>query len=353
MRAGWLIGAAIAIAIGQHAPVAAQLERATNGGAFEGWPADLAERARAIHRSFCIDLSRILPFQGGTDACERFQEVFLSSICTSDGRSLANPAAPNCLFEIEQDARAELEEVRWDLGIYRLPPRPMPPQASRSPQQSPQAHSAPATAIPARPIDPQARLDPMPRAHLSEDRSPRDIFAEVRGAIWVLIAVAPGRPDRVSQGSAVAVSPRHLLTTCHVIEGMTVLAVAQGNVTHPVSVSLSDMLSDRCVLQTDTPLLRPIRAVRALSTVEVGERVYSIAAPAGLELTLGEGLVSAHRLLDGVPTIQTTALVSPGSSGGALVDARGSLIGIIGSRLRSAPAIGFAIGADSFWNIAR
>ena len=68
----------------------------------------------------------------------------------------------------------------------------------------------------------------------------------------------------------------------------------------------------------------------ASDAVVVGQTVYALGAPAGLELTLSAGLVSALRLDDAerLTAIQTSAAISPGSSGGGLFDDQGRLIGI-------------------------
>jgi len=81
----------------------------------------------------------------------------------------------------------------------------------------------------------------------------------------------------------------------------------------------------------------------------VGERVFTLAAPRALALTLGEGIVASLRRIDGLAIIQTNATIAPGSSGGALLDARGNLIGVIVSRIRGETGLGFAVAADSFW----
>jgi S1-C subfamily serine protease len=47
--------------------------------------------------------------------------------------------------------------------------------------------------------------------------------------------------------------------------------------------------------------------------------------------------------------LQTTAPISPGSSGGGLFDERGNLVGITTSSLRSAQSVNFAIPAEDFW----
>jgi S1-C subfamily serine protease len=48
------------------------------------------------------------------------------------------------------------------------------------------------------------------------------------------------------------------------------------------------------------------------ASLKVGEKVYSIGAPSGLEKTLGEGLISGLREIKGVRIVQTTAPISPG-----------------------------------------
>jgi hypothetical protein len=68
--------------------------------------------------------------------------------------------------------------------------------------------------------------------------------------------------------------------------------------------------------------------MRSSASLQIGERVFVVGAPRGLELSLAEGLVSSLREYEGGVAIQTSAPVSPGSSGGGLFDARGNLIGI-------------------------
>ena len=72
--------------------------------------------------------------------------------------------------------------------------------------------------------------------------------------------------------------------------------------------------------------------VIGLSTLQralkVGERVYTIGSPRGLQRSLGEGLVAGLRNREGLRLIQTGAAAAPGSSGGGLFDAAGNLVGI-------------------------
>jgi hypothetical protein len=77
--------------------------------------------------------------------------------------------------------------------------------------------------------------------------------------------------------------------------------------------------------------------------------VYTVGAPSGLDLTLGEGLVSSLRTHNGYRYIQTTAPISAGSSGGGLFDSSGNLIGITTFLIRDAQNLNFAVAASDFW----
>ncbi|TAN74284.1 MAG: serine protease, partial [Magnetospirillum sp.] len=83
--------------------------------------------------------------------------------------------------------------------------------------------------------------------------------------------------------------------------------------------------------------------------LKVGETVYSIGAPKGLEATLGQGLVSGLRTIKGLRYVQTSAPISAGSSGGGLFDAAGNLVGITTFHLRDAEGLNFAISVDDYF----
>lgn len=62
--------------------------------------------------------------------------------------------------------------------------------------------------------------------------------------------------------------------------------------------------------------------------LEVGDPVYVMGNPHGLDRTFSSGMVSARRMIDGLETIQITAPISPGSSGGPVMDERGHVVGV-------------------------
>jgi 2-alkenal reductase len=143
----------------------------------------------------------------------------------------------------------------------------------------------------------------------------------------------------------------HIVTNAHVIEGLSegrVLSVTfDGTRRLPASVIRLD--------RADEPL-RPI-ARGTSSDLRVGQLVFAIGNPFGLDRSLSQGIISAlDRKLPTVAgrevagVIQTDAAINPGNSGGPLLDARGRLIGVntaILSRSGTSAGVGFSVPVDT------
>jgi S1-C subfamily serine protease len=112
---------------------------------------------------------------------------------------------------------------------------------------------------------------------------------------------------------------------------------------------------DICVIQTPDVALTPVKGVAKFGDVKVGERVYSIGNPKGIAFTIAEGLVSGKRaaadLSHGLHSdfILFSAPISHGSSGGALFNANGQLVGISQGFIEDAQNVNLAIPADELW----
>ncbi|MGC4088748.1 MAG: serine protease [Polyangiaceae bacterium] len=115
----------------------------------------------------------------------------------------------------------------------------------------------------------------------------------------------------------------------------------------------ADPDGDRCVLGVRDGNFKPVSGVRSFASLEVGETVYTLGSPSGFDLSLASGVLSGRREENARKYVQTTAPISPGSSGGGLFDARGNLIGIttlvVVGRDRINQSLNFAIPAESFW----
>jgi len=176
------------------------------------------------------------------------------------------------------------------------------------------------------------------------------LFKQLSPSVFQIEALAG---DSTSQGSAVAVSFNELLTNCHVVQGSRKIILRQLKKQWVATIQRSDPAGDRCVLRVDDAKFVPIRGVRSYAELKVGESVYTIGSPSGLELSISDGVLSGLREEKGFHYVQTTAPISPGSSGGGLFDRRGNLVGIttmvMVGRQHNNQALNFAIPADTFW----
>ena len=150
----------------------------------------------------------------------------------------------------------------------------------------------------------------------------------------------------------------HIVTNFHVIQGANAARVTLADQSS-FDAQLVGAFPDRdlAVLRVDAPRdkLPPI-ALGSSRDLLVGQRVYAIGNPFGLDQTLTTGIVSAlnreiesfnNRTIRGV--IQTDAAINPGNSGGPLMDSAGRLIGVntqIASPSGASAGIGFAIPVD-------
>ena len=159
-------------------------------------------------------------------------------------------------------------------------------------------------------------------------------------------------------------SDGHVVTNFHVIRGAASLRVSLIDQTVlPAKVIGGDPSKDIAVLQLEGPKevlknLKPVTVGKS-STLFVGQKVYAIGNPFGLDHTLTQGIISGlNRELaaEGGPSlrnvIQTDAAINPGNSGGPLLDNKGRLIGINTaiadpSGKGSSSGIGFAIPIDT------
>lgn len=176
------------------------------------------------------------------------------------------------------------------------------------------------------------------------EESAQEVFKHLSPSVFV-IEVFDAKGSVVATGSGVMVGPGQVITNKHVIEQGTAWTISHGREAWPASVARVDAAHDLCELKVPVLGALPV-AMRASSSLVVGERVYAIGAPEGLELTLSEGVISGLRDFDGIRAIQTSAPISPGSSGGGLFDAQGKLIGITTFSMKEGQNLNFALPTE-------
>jgi len=147
-----------------------------------------------------------------------------------------------------------------------------------------------------------------------------------------------------SQGSGVILSSGRVATNCHVVEGGLSYQVIWDKQLVIATLYAEDGDKDICLLDVKGIEGKPAQFGKA-TDLKVGDAVYAVGAPKGLELSLSDGIVA--QLRGGQPPlIQTTAAVSPGSSGGGLFDGEGRLVGLTTFYLEGGQSLNFAMPVE-------
>jgi S1-C subfamily serine protease len=146
----------------------------------------------------------------------------------------------------------------------------------------------------------------------------------------------------------------HVLTNYHVVENANRgIEVLLSNKRHySAKVVGTDKAHDLALLQIDAPNLQPVTLADS-AQLSVGQKVYAIGNPFGLNGTMTRGIISSIRSIRGAEgaliedAIQTDAAINPGNSGGPLLNSHGEVIGIntmiASNGADQSSGIGFAI----------
>jgi S1-C subfamily serine protease len=185
-------------------------------------------------------------------------------------------------------------------------------------------------------------------------------YAQTDAEIVFFIAsksIAVVTTDNNKLGSAVAYYPLNngwtgLLTNCHTLRGATSLRVSQKGKSVEAMFLAGDPDADICLIAARMEL--PVPDTRNFFDLRVGEAVFAIGSPKGLELSISNGIISQLRgtIFESL-LIQTTAPISPGSSGGGLFDARGRLVGLTTFYLDQAQGLNFAVSVNMANSLSR
>jgi putative serine protease PepD len=194
------------------------------------------------------------------------------------------------------------------------------------------------------------------------DTTAKAVYDDAKDAVTYISAQTP---QGTATGSGFVVSADgKIVTNEHVVDGATSVTVklGTGGQTLTAQVLAADASKDLALLKVDATNLKHLDFGDS-SSLQVGDNVYAIGNPYGLDHTLTSGIVSAlNREIqapDGTPidgAIQTDAALNPGNSGGPLLDADGKVVGV-NSQIASSGSnsggeagnvgIGFAIPAKT------
>ena len=190
-----------------------------------------------------------------------------------------------------------------------------------------------------------------------------------------VVSIKAVKQNGEDSGTGIVLNQQGLiLTNDHVIAGATSLTVNAGgatSTTRPATVVGEEANSDLALIHVDPSGLglKPLKLVSS-SSVQVGDSVYAIGNPYGLEETLTRGIVSALDRQISAPdgtkisgAIQTDAALNPGNSGGPLLNEQGDVVGV-NSQIASDAAsvagsqpgstgVGFAISSNTVAQVVK
>ncbi len=225
------------------------------------------------------------------------------------------------------------------------------------------------------PFRPAARSNDDLEARLNEfspqERAQIEIYAKNNKSVVNVATVTETQRSFFQQtsegcGSGIVLNASGVvLTNFHVVEGSRKIEVTLFNgETYPAKPPGVDPNTDVALLKIDAPesSLFPIQFGDS-SKLLVGQTVYAIGNPFGLERTMTQGIVSNLNRTIGSPqqfrqikgVIQIDAAINPGNSGGVLLDSKGRMIGMntaIASRVGESSGVGFAIPVNTIHRIA-
>ena len=165
----------------------------------------------------------------------------------------------------------------------------------------------------------------------------------------VLILMEDNKGQLASLGSGFLVEENVIASNFHVIEGASrgLIKLIGENTKHEIQGILASDETNDLVLLKVTGLKSPTLSLGDSDTIVIGDELYAVGNPRGLEGTFSQGIVSSIRKFDRGSLLQITAPISPGSSGGPILDSSGKVIGVAVATFKDGQNLNFAIPSNA------
>lgn len=183
------------------------------------------------------------------------------------------------------------------------------------------------------------------------ETAPEEIYRNTEGAI-VYISTFDIDSTLLGFGSGVVVSDDgKVYTNYHVIRNSSRIEIRNERtiITNVKIISINPS-TDAAILKIPPGTFTSVNIADSFDAI-IGQKIFALGNPRGLEKTFSGGIVSSIRDLYGKLNIQYTASISPGSSGGALLNEKGELIGVTCSSFPSGQNLNFAVPVKEFTKI--
>lgn len=161
----------------------------------------------------------------------------------------------------------------------------------------------------------------------------------------VLLVMEDANGQPLSLGSGFFVRDGEIASNLHVVEGAArgyAKLVGQKTKYDIQGITAVDAERDLVVLKISAAG-SPALSLGSSDAVQVGESVYAVGNPQGLEGTFSQGIVSSIREVGTDKLLQITAPISPGSSGGPVLNGKGEVVGVSVATFRGGQNLNFAI----------
>ncbi|MEQ2006874.1 MAG: trypsin-like peptidase domain-containing protein [Limisphaerales bacterium] len=228
-------------------------------------------------------------------------------------------------------------------NVLRTSAKPASPKGSKKSTDASQKAPAPAAAATDTKNLFTVNTTPPP------ERSVRELMAQLGQAV-----VQVRTPGGLGSGFIVS-EEGYLITNFHVIEGETQISIEvfhqlkgqmERKAYKQVRIVAMHKFADLALLKIEDPGAPKFSRVPLGDSdlLAVGERIFAIGSPLGLERTVTEGILSTKtRQMQGSLYLQTTTQINPGNSGGPLFNLRGEVVGVTNMKITFGEGLGFAI----------
>ena len=178
-------------------------------------------------------------------------------------------------------------------------------------------------------------------------QSPQQI-AKKALASTVLLVMEDANGQPLSLGSGFFVKSGQVATNLHVVKGASrgyAKLVSQKTKYDIEGITAVDAERDLIILKISDAQAQVI-PLGDSNTVQVGAPIYAVGNPRGLEGTFSQGIISSIRKVGTDKILQLTAPISPGSSGGPVLNNKGQVIGVSVATFRGGQNLNFAIPSN-------
>jgi len=154
------------------------------------------------------------------------------------------------------------------------------------------------------------------------------------------------KTDVASGSGFVLKSNGVICTAAHVIENAKTVTVRFSDGKEYESTGLIDVDEKNDVAVFRARFLDRPEVKMQTKAQEIGSKLFIVSAPLGLEFSISEGILSQYRTFESAQMLQHTCQTSPGSSGGAVCNQTGEVVGVHNSKRVGGEGLNFAVAAE-------